>query len=395
MMNLSTHKTTGMKLMPILACALITFSCSNSAKETPATTLSTEKVDSLLPKKESFNDTLDGKPVALYVIRNSNGLTAAITNFGGRVVSLVVPDENGEAVDVSIGFGSLEGYLGSTEAYFGAAIGRIANRVANANFQLDGKTYQLFANNGPNTLHGGNKGFQDVVWDANQPNDSTLVLTYLSPDGEGGFPGNLNVQLTYTMTTGNALRFDFEATTDKRTPVNLTNHAFFNLNGEHSGTINNHVLQIHADNFTAVDSNLIPFGEHQPVKDTPFDFLSETVIGERVDDAHEQLLLGKGYDHNFVLNKGDDYGLAARATGDKTGIVLEVYTNQPGLQFYGGNFLEGTNTLKSGVTDDFRTSFCLETQQFPDAVNQQLYPSIILEPGDVYRNRSEYVFSVR
>ncbi|HWV73042.1 MAG TPA: aldose epimerase family protein [Pseudosphingobacterium sp.] len=341
-----------------------------------------------------FGESIDGKTVKLYTIKN-NALTATITNYGGRLVGLTVPDKDGKPTDVVLGFPTAEAYKASTEPYYGATIGRVGNRIAKGKFTLDGKEYAIFTNNKQNTLHGGKKGFQDVVWDAEQPSDSSLVLTYHSPDGEENFPGNLDVKVTFTATTNNGIRFDYEAKTDKRTPVNLTNHAFFNLNGEGNGSINNHILQIEAENFTPVDSTLIPLGENKSVLGTPFDFTKAAAIGSRVEESNEQLTFGGGYDHNFVLKKGAQYGLAATATGDKSGIIMRIYTDQPGLQFYGGNFMKGENTLKNGVKDDYRTAIALETQHFPDAVNQPTFPSIILDPGKVYKTTSEYIFSIK
>jgi len=350
----------------------------------------------VLPDKAKFQDTVDGKPTDLYILKNNNGITAAITNYGGRLVGLWVPDKNGNNVDVVVGFGSLQQYSQSTEPYFGATIGRVGNRIAKGKFTLDGKEYTLFTNNGPNTLHGGKKGFGDVVWTATQLNDTTLQLQYLSKDGEEGFPGNLDVTVVYTLTGNNELRIDYDATTDKRTVVNLTNHAFFNLNGEGSGTINNHVLQINARRYTPVDSTLIPLGQHQDVVGTPFDFTKPTAIGARVDENNEQLTFGKGYDHNFVLDKkGTSMSHAATIIGDKSGIEMRVYTQEPGLQFYGGNFMQSQNTFKSSAKDDFRTAFCLETQHFPDSPNQPHFPSIVLAPGQVYQTTSVYQFSVK
>lgn len=351
-----------------------------------------------LPDKSGFQDTIDGKPTDLYVLKNSRGTTLAITNYGGRLVSLLVPDKEGKMRDVVVGFKSVGDFINSTEAYFGATIGRFGNRIAKGMFSLDGKEYTLFTNNGPNTLHGGKKGFQAVVWNARQLNDSTLELTYLSKDGEEGFPGNLNVKVTYGLTTNNEVTMNYEATTDKKTIVNLTNHAFFNLNGEGSGTINNHVLQVNADQYTPVDSTLIPTGKLEAVTDTPFDFTKLTAIGSRIDTINNvQLKYGKGYDHNFVLKGGKSTNMkhAATVVGDQSGIVMEVYTQEPGLQFYGGNFMQSQNTFKGGSKDDFRTAFCLETQHFPDAPNQPAFPSTVLNPGQKYVTSSIYKFSVR
>lgn len=300
--------------------------------------------------------------------------------------------------DVVVGFKTLQEFVNSSEPYFGATIGRVGNRIAKGKFSIDGKEYTLFTNNGPNTLHGGKKGFQSVVWDAQQPNDSTLILSYLSKDGEEGFPGNLQVKVTYALNDRNEVTMDYEATTDKKTVVNLTNHAFFNLNGEGRGTINNHVLQINADSYTPVDATLIPTGKIEPVAGTPFDFVKPATIGSRLDTAgNVQLKYGKGYDHNFVLRTTGVAGLntAASIVGDQSGIVMEIATVEPGLQFYGGNFMQSAHTFKGGSKDDFRTAFCLETQHFPDAPNQPYFPSIILEPAKTYKSFSVYKFSVQ
>jgi len=351
-----------------------------------------------IPDRSGFQDTIDGKPTDLYILKNSQGMLLAITNYGGRFVSLLVPDKQGKMRDVVIGFKTVEEFVNSTEPYFGATIGRFGNRIANGKFSIDGREYTLFTNNGPNTLHGGKKGFQAVVWNARQVNDSILELTYLSKDGEEGFPGNLNVKVTYGLTSNNEVTMNYEARTDKKTVVNLTNHAFFNLNGEGSGTINNHLLQINADQYTPVDSTLIPSGKLEAVAGTPFDFTKPTVIGSRIDTINNvQLKYGKGYDHNFVLRGGKSNSLkhAATVVGDQSGIVMEVHTQEPGLQFYGGNFMQSQNTLKGGSKDDFRTAFCLETQHFPDAPNQPSFPSTVLNPGQTYKTSSVYRFSVR
>ncbi len=353
--------------------------------------------DSLLPDPAAFADTIDGKPVALYLLKNGSGIAAAITNFGARIVGVLVPDVQGKPTDVVMGFGSIKEYMSPSERFFGPVVGRVGNRIAKGRFSVDGKSYTVPVNNGPNTLHGGKKGLDGVVWDAEQTNDSTLVLSYLSPDGEEGFPGNLQIKVTYALGDDRSLQISYEATTDQKTPVNLTNHAFFNLNGEGGGTINNHLMQIFADRYTPVDKTLIPLGTLDPVEGTPFDFRALTPIGQRVDEDHEQLKFGQGYDHNFVLNKDGEkrYTHAAKVIGDLSGIIMDIYTEEPGLQFYGGNFMRGDNTFKSGAKDEFRTGMCLETQHFPDAVNQPSFPSILLEPGATYQTRSAYVFSVR
>ncbi|GAO41561.1 aldose epimerase family protein [Flavihumibacter petaseus] len=344
----------------------------------------------------AFDSTIDGKTAQLFQLSNGKGLRCAITNYGGRIVSLEAPAKDGKSRDVVVGFATASDYLNSTEPYFGATIGRVGNRIANGKFTLDSVQYTLFTNNGPNTLHGGKKGFQAVVWDAKQLGDSSLELTYTSPDGEEGFPGTLKVKVTYTLTADNALDCSYEATTDKKTVVNLTNHAFFNLNGEGSGTINSHVMQINADAYTPVDSTLIPLGKIAAVEGTPFDFRKPATIGSRLEVKDEQLTFGKGYDHNYVLQgHAGTLRLAAVTIGDQSGIRMETWTIEPGLQFYGGNFMQGKNTFKSGAKDDFRTAFCLETQHYPDAPNQPSFPSIVLEPGKTYSTHSRYVFSVQ
>jgi len=381
-----------MKKIPLIALTSLIMACGGAN-----TNKSSQKgYESLFPEKASFVDTIDNKPTQLFIIKNNQGLAVAITNYGGRVVGLTVPDKVGIPTDVVIGMDSPAAYARASEPYFGALIGRVGNRIAKGHFRLDDTTYALFTNNGPNTLHGGKKGFQYVVWEGNQPSDSTLVLQYHSPDGEEGFPGNLSVKVIYTATNRQSLKIEYEAHTDKPTPVNLTNHAFFNLNGEGSGTINNHLLRIDADAFTPVDSTLIPLGEIRSVENTPFDFRKLKTIGSRLEEENTQLKYGNGYDHNFVLNrkKSDEYVHAAQVKGDLSGIIMDVYTKEPGLQFYGGNFMQGANRLKSGAKDDFRTAFCLETQHFPDSPNQPAFPSIILNPGEIYSTYSEYVFSV-
>jgi len=299
-------------------------------------------------------------------------------------------------IDVVVGLNSVKEYANATEPYFGATIGRFGNRIAKGRFSIDGKTYTLFTNNGPNTLHGGKKGFQHVVWDAVQPDDSTIILSYLSKDMEEGFPGNLQVKVTYSITGENEFKCEYRANTDKKTIVNLTNHAFFNLNGEGSGVITDHLLQINADRYTPVDSTLIPTGKIEEVVSTPFDFRKPMKIGARINDNNEQLKYGRGYDHNFVLNANKINGLdhAATVIGDKSGVIMDIFTEEPGLQFYSGNFMQGKNIFKTGGRDDHRTAFALETQHFPDAPNQPGFPSTILEPGETYHTISIYKFSI-
>ncbi len=384
-------------LTPILAAALLlSISACNDAKKSSTDAVQTDSTTTGLQLDSTkFQKEIDGKKTNLYILKNKNNMQAAFTNYGGRLVSLLVPDSAGNQVDVVVGFDGIDGYSQSTEPYFGATIGRYGNRIAKGKFTLDGKEYTLATNNGQNSLHGGKKGYQYVVWDAKQPNDHTLELSYLSKDMEEGYPGNLNVKVTYTLTDDNELKMDYEATTDKRTVVNLTNHAFFNLNGEGSGTVLKHTLQIYADQFTPIDTTLIPLGTNIPVKDTPFDFNTPTAIGKRIDAVNDQIAAGKGYDHNYVLNGTKGLGMTHAATvkGEKTNIVMDVYTQEPGLQFYSGNFMQSKNKFKGGSTDDFRTAFCLETQHYPDSPNQPSFPSTILAPGKVYKTSSIYKFS--
>ena len=379
--------------------ALFQFSCKDIKKENAPLKENADKIaDSAqtVLETKNFDTIIDGKKVNLYCIGNKD-IKASFTNYGGRLVSLLVKDKNGKPVDVIVGFNSAKGFKNSTEPYFGATIGRVGNRIAKGKFTLEGKQYQVPLNNGKNALHGGVKGFQDVVWDAEKTNENTLVFSYVSPDGEQGFPGNLKVKVTYTITDDNSIKMEYEATTDKTTIVNLTNHAFFNLNGEGSGTILNHQLQIYANEFTPVDEGLIPNGELKSVKNTPFDFTSQHTIGERIETKDEQLKFGKGYDHNYALNGTKKNGLnhAATISGDQSGITMDIFTQEPGLQFYSGNFMQSKNTMKSGSKDDFRTAFALETQHFPDAPNQPKFAPIVLKPGQKYHTVSYYQFSVK
>jgi aldose 1-epimerase len=345
--------------------------------------------------KKAFQSTIDGKSTNLYFLRNRNNYTAAITNYGGRVVGMWVPDREGKFTDVVLGLASIDEYQGPAGGAFGALIGRYGNRIAKAKFSIDGQSYTLAANNGQNSIHGGRKGFQKVVWDAKQINDKTLELRYTAKDMEEGFPGNLQVKVTYTLTDNNELKIDYEAVTDKKTVVNLTNHSYFNLNGEGSGPITNHTLQINASNYTPVDETLIPIGIIEPVAGTPLDFTSPTTIGSRINSDHEQIKKGSGYDHNYVINKSGVkmLELAATVTGDKSGIVMEVYTSEPGVQLYTANFNKGTYTLKGGGKDDYRSAFCLETQHFPDSPNQPLFPSTVLTPGKTYNTTTAFKFT--
>ena len=347
-----------------------------------------------LPDPGNFMDMIDGKRAGLYVLKNNNGIELAVTNYGGRIVSLLVPGNDGRVRDVVVGFNTARDYVNSSESYYGATIGRYGNRIANGRFSLNGNEYTLFTNNGPNCLHGGKKGFQAVVWEAQQTSDS-IRLQYLSKDGEEGFPGNLLVTVTFTLNNNNEVRIDYNATTDKATVLNLTNHAFFNLNGEGSGPVIDHVLWINADNYTPVNENLIPTGSLAPVTSTPFDFTQPATIGSRLNTPDIQLNYGNGYDHNYVLNdpQGNGFRHAAMATGDVSGISMEIFTTEPGVQLYTGNFMKGENTFKNGSRDEKRTAFCLETQHFPDSPNQPGFPGTELRPGQQFNSTTIYTFS--
>ncbi len=345
--------------------------------------------------RQVFGHTKEGTPVYLFTLRNAGGAEARICNYGGIVLSLKVPDRNGKMGDVVLGYDQLADYIKETP-YFGALIGRYGNRIAKGQFTLDGKQYTLATNNFPNSLHGGVKGFDKVIWNPTfmvSPEGPALKLKYLSHDGEEGYPASLDVTVIYTLTDDNALRVEYTATTDRDTVINLTQHSYFNLAGR--GDILSHSVMINADRFTPVDATLIPTGELRPVEGTPFDFRRPTAIGARINQDDEQLKFGKGYDHNWVINKPmGQLGLMARVTESTSGRALEVLSTEPGLQFYSGNFLDGTLTGKGGWVYQFRNGFCMEPQHYPDSPNKPEFPSVVLKPGDTYRNTIIYKFSV-
>lgn len=347
-------------------------------------------------KKQPFGRTAEGQAVDLYTLTNQNGLEAAITNYGGIVVRLKTPDRSGQFADIVLGFDTLEDYL-KGHPYFGAIIGRYGNRIAKGSFKLNGVEYKLATNNGENHLHGGLKGFDKVVWNARDVSTAeapALELTYTSKDGEEGYPGTLHVTVVYTLTPANELKIDYAATTDKDTVVNLTNHSYFNLAGQGEGDILGHELMINASRFTPVDAGLIPTGELRSVEGTPFDFRKPVPIGARINQDDQQLKYGKGYDHNFVLDRtGDGLAFAARVTEPKSGRVMEVYTTEPGIQFYSGNFLDGSIKGKGGKVYQHRYGLCLETQHFPDSPNKPQFPSTVLKPGAKYQSTTVYRFS--
>ncbi|WP_423149006.1 aldose epimerase family protein [Rubrolithibacter danxiaensis] len=351
----------------------------------------------MIPEKNLFKQTVDGKNTNLYILKNEHNMQVAITNYGGRIVSILAPDRDGKLIDVVCGHGSLAGYRKEDDPYFGALIGRYANRICRGEFELNGKAYQLEINNGPNALHGGSRGFHARVWDVKAVTEDQLELHYFSTDGEEGYPGNLQVKVIYTVTNENALQIEYQAVTDKATVVNLTNHSYFNLNGEGENTILDHILMINADYFTPIDETSIPLGKLHEVAETPFDFREPRTIGAFIGDKDEQLLNGQGYDHNFVLkHHGNTLGLCATAYGPETGIFMEVETTQPGVQLYTGNFLNGKNQDgKGGKTYPYRSAFCLETQHFPDSPNQPDFPSTVLNPGETFNSTTIYKFSSR
>lgn len=348
-----------------------------------------------LLEKSNFDKKTDGKSISLYLLTNKNGIVSEITNYGGKVVSLWVPDRLGNYEDIVLGHSTIDDYLNSKEKYFGALIGRYGNRIANGKFSLDGKEYSLAKNNESNHLHGGDNGFDAVVWDAKQIDNQTLELRYVSKDMQEGYPGTLSIVVVYRLTDNNELKIEYKATTDKTTVVNLTHHSFFNLKGAGNGSINNHLLQINAPYYTPVDKGLIPTGEISSVQNTPFDFQKLTAIGERVDDKHKQLKYGLGYDHNFVINQSlESLNYAAKVIEPISGRTMEVYTNEPGLQFYGGNFLDGSVIGKHNKNYNHRSAFCLETQHFPDSPNQPNFPTTKLNPGEKYHSICVYKFSI-
>jgi aldose 1-epimerase len=347
--------------------------------------------------KSAFEITIDGKKTSLYTLNSGNGVTVQITNFGARVVSVWAPDKNGKYEDISIGYENIERYIHNKgERFIGCIVGRYANRIAKGQFVLDSVTYQLPLNNNGNTLHGGLTGLDLVVWDVDAVSDKEINLSYLSKDGDDGFPGNLKIDMTYSLTPDNELRITYKATTDKATVVNLSNHSFFNLKGEGNGTITDHVMTINASYTTPVDSLLIPVGEIVPLDGSPLDFRKATVIGERINNDNQQLKNGLGYDHNWILdNKTGKVALAATVYEPVSGRVLEVYTDQPALQFYSGNFFDGKTNGKFGKPIRYREALALETQKFPDSPNHPNFPSTVLRPGETYTHTCIYKFSTK
>ena len=389
----------------VLAFALLFIQCKNAGNKNDSENSSdsenkTNSEMSMNIEQSDFGTTSDGNPVEKYTISHDSGLEMSVISYGGIITSLKVPNKDGEYEDVVLGFDNIQDYEDGSP-YFGAIIGRYGNRIADAEFTLDGEKYQLEANDGPNSLHGGEKGFDKVIWDvepSTEGDTASLKLTYTSKDGEGGYPGNLETTVTYTLTPDNELQIQYEATTDKKTVVNLTQHSYFNLSGDFSEKILDHVVEINADQYLPVNETLIPTGEIRSVEGTPFDFTEPTVISEgmKMENSNEQLSRGPGFDHCWVLNEQNSgVRLAASAYEPKSGRFMEVYTNEPAMQFYIGNFLDGSLPAKGGGNYEKRTGFCMETQHYPDSPNQEKFPSTVLEPGQKYTSETSYKFSVK
>jgi aldose 1-epimerase len=381
----------------LLALFVFTFGCNKTIQPVTSEVLITKEKKNMIPRK-SFGE-VEGEKVDIYTLKNANGMEAKITNYGGIVTSIRVPDKKGNLSDVVLGFNNLKDYLGNS-SYFGAIIGRYANRIGNAKFSLNGIEYILVKNNWVNSLHGGVRGFDKVVWNAEPvtgEGSQSLKLNYMSKDGEEGFPGNMKVTVTYTLKDDNSLQIDYLATTDKTTVVNLTNHTYWNLAGEGSGNILAHQLMLNAGAFTPVDRGSIPTGEIRSVEGTPMDFRKPAAIGDRIDSDYEQLKFGNGYDHNWVINRGDTdrSTLAATVYEPISGRYMEVYTTEPGIQFYSGNFLNENIIGKSGKGYGARSALCLETQHYPDSPNKPQFPTVVLKPGEQYRTTTIYKFSVK
>jgi len=380
----------------IIVPAMFMTACNQKTDVSTQTTDTTQAVKKGI-EVSAFGKLPDGTAVSLYTMTNSNGVVMKVMNYGGIITSLVVPDRNGNMEDVVLGYDSLEGYLKSNP-YFGALIGRYGNRIARGKFSLDGKTYTLATNNGLNHLHGGIKGFDKVFWNIQQQSSEKGVairLTYQSKDMEEGYPGNLSVQVTYLLTDRDELEISYEATSDKKTIVNLTQHTYFNLTGGKRDILS-HELELTANHFLPVDETLIPTGKLQPVENTPFDFRKPVAIGARINENDGQLKAGKGYDHCWVLAKEPGSSEQAAVLYDSlSGRQVTVFTTEPGIQFYSGNFLDGSITGKGGIVYNFRFGLCLETQHFPDSPNKPDFPNVVLEPGSTYRTQTKYSFSVR
>jgi aldose 1-epimerase len=382
----------------VLAASL-NIQCKESKKENNTENSETKLEENLAIKKSEFGITKDSAVVEQYTLKNANGIEMNVISYGGRITSLKVPNKDGKLENVILGHDTMKGYLRDDNPFFGALIGRFGNRIAKGKFSLNGKEYKLATNDGPNHLHGGVLGFDRVIWNVTPiegKEESALKLTYLSKDGEEGYPGNLHVTVIYTLTKDNSVKVSYEASTDKATVVNLTQHAYFNLTGDFSKDILNHDVVINADAYLPVDETLIPTGEIIKVKETPLDFTSSKKIGKEINADNEQLKRGKGYDHSWVLNgeKGD-MRFAASAYDETSGRFMEIFSTEPAIQFYTGNFLDGTLPMPGGGNYKYRTGFCLETQHYPDSPNQSKFPSVVLKPGETYTTKTTFKFSVK
>lgn len=348
-------------------------------------------------KPIDFQKDIDGKKTDLYVLQNKNNVKVALTNYGARIVSVCTPDKDGNCVDIVLGFSSIDAYLLASESYHGAIVGRYANRIAKGKFLLDSVEYNLAVNNGVNHLHGGIKAFHTKVWDATLVSENSVTMTYLSKDGEEGFPGNLQVTVVYTLTNENELKIEYTATTDKKTVVNLTSHPFFNLRGEGNGSVFDHFLQINADYYTPIDSTSIPTGVFEKVEGSVFDFRQPKTIGKDIETNNQQIRFGNGFDHNFILRKKmlSELTLAATVFEPTTGRTMDVYTTEPGLQFYTGNFLNGKDVGKSDKNYERNYAFCLESQHYPDSPNKPNFPSTVLEPSQKFQSTTIYQFGMK
>lgn len=347
-------------------------------------------------QSDDFEKTVDNKKVGLFILTNKNGCEIAVTNYGAIIVSLIVPDKNGNYVDVVTGHSNIDDYINSEEPYFGAICGRTCNRIANGQFTLNNKKYQLATNNGTHSLHGGIKGFNAVVWNVISMQDNKIELQYLSVDGEEGYPGNLTVNVTYTLTEDNALEINYNATTDKTTLINITNHSYFNLSGEGDPYIGDHILTLKASYYIPTDQNGIPYGKPEPVKNTPMDFTTANTIGKRINDDFEQLNFGKGYDHTFIIDKKteNEYVLFGSCQSPKTGVKMDMFTSQPGVQMYTSNWMAENLIGKNNHRYPCRSAVCFETQHFPDSINNPDYPTTELHPDEIFKSKTSFNFSV-
>lgn len=397
MSNLSPMKNAVRSLSIFFIFAVVFTACKPKSQESSDTATDSVSTPEATTSRAPFGKLDDGTEISLYTLTNTAGTVVTITNYGGIIVSIKTEDRNGMLEDIVLGFDSLSNYV-ENNPFFGCIVGRYGNRIAKGKFKLDGQTYTLAVNNGENHLHGGTKGFDKVVWTGDNyktPDGAVVKLTYTSKDMEEGYPGNLQTEVTYTLTNDNELKIDYKATTDKKTIVNLTNHSYFNLSGDTKTDILNHTLSLAASKFVPVDKGLIPTGELAEVKGTPFDFTTPHVIGERINDKHQQLQYGGGYDHCWVFDDADKLAAKATVYDSTSGRFMEVFTTEPGVQFYSGNFLNGSVTGRFNTVYTKRFGLCLETQHFPDSPNQPSFPSTVLNPGDVYSSQTIYKFSVK